>query len=140
MIRKYRGLSIDDNNEDVGNWKYGYLIADNNESFIINQVIESNEQYITIGSWCPVNSETIGQSTGLFDKNNKEVFDGDILAVETDEEVLYVKVYWNEQVAMFMFKSKKYHDNVPLAELTEEIAYPFSVVGNIYKTPHLLEQ
>lgn len=140
MIRKYRGLSIDDNNEDVGNWKYGYLIEDGGESFIINQVIESNEQYITIGSWCPVNSETIGQSTGLFDKNNKEVFDGDILAVETDEEVLYVKVYWNEQVAMFMFKSKKYHDNVPLSELTSEIAYPFAVVGNIYETPHLLEQ
>ena len=140
MIRKYRGLSIDDNNEDVGNWKYGYLIEDGGESFIINQVIESNEQYITIGSWCPVNSETIGQSTGLFDKNNKEVFDGDILAVETDEEVLYVKVYWNEQVAMFMFKSKKYDDNVPLAKLTEEIAYPFLVVGNIYQNSDLLEK
>lgn len=140
MKLNFRGLSIDEVNEDVGNWKYGYLIEDGGESFIINQVIESNEQYITIGSWCPVNSETIGQSTGLFDKNNKEVFDGDILAVETDEEVLYVKVYWNEQVAMFMFKSKKYHDNVPLAELTSEIAYPFAVVGNIYETPHLLEQ
>lgn len=140
MIRKYRGLSIDDNNEDAGNWKYGYLIEDGGESFIINQVIESNEQYITIGSWCPVNSETIGQSTGLFDKNNKEVFDGDILAVENDEEVLYVKVYWNKQAAMFMFESKKYHDNIPLAELTSEIAYPFAVVGNIYETPHLLEQ
>lgn len=116
------------------------MIADNNESFIINQVIESNEQYITIGSWCPVNSETIGQSTGLFDKNNKEVFDGDILAVETDEEIVYVKVYWNEQTAMFMFKSKKYDDNVPLAELTEEIAYPFLVVGNIYQNSDLLEK
>lgn len=140
MKLNFRGLSIDEVNEDVGNWKYGYLIADNDESFIINQVIESNEQYITIGSWCPVNSETIGQSTGLFDKNNKEVFDGDILAVETDEEVLYVKVYWNEQAAMFMFESPKYSETMPLAELASDTAYPFAVVGNIYDTLHLLEQ
>lgn len=45
MKLNFRGLSIDEVNEDVGNWKYGYLIADTNESFIINQVIESNEQY-----------------------------------------------------------------------------------------------
>lgn len=140
MKLNFRGLSIDEVNEGVGNWKYGYLIEDNGESFIINQVIESNEQYITIGSWCPVSPETVGQSTGLFDKTDTEVFEGDILAVETDEEIVYIKVYWNEQTAMFMFKSKKYDDNVPLAELAKEIAYPFLVVGNIYQNSDLLEK
>lgn len=79
------------------------------------------------------------ESTGLFDKNKTEVFEGDILAIETDEEVIYVKVYWSEQNAMFMFESKKYGDNVPLAELTSDTAYPFTVVGNIYETPNYLE-
>ena len=79
------------------------------------------------------------QSTGLVDKNNTEVFDGDILAIETDEGVVYVKVYWSEQTAMFMFESNKYGDTLPLAELVSDTAYPFSVVGNIYETPNLLK-
>jgi len=134
MIPKFRGLSIDENSK--GEWQYGHLIEDRGRAFIINEVVEANEQYITIGSWCPVNSETIGQSTGLFDKNNKEVFDGDILAVETDEEVLYVKVYWNEQVAMFMFKSKKCHDNVPLAKLNIKMGMASRPIIRNTNMPH----
>lgn len=77
MIPKFRGLSVESFNEEE--WKYGYLIEDEGYSFIINQVIEANEQYITIGSWHPVNPATLGQSTGLVDKNGKEIFEGDIV-------------------------------------------------------------
>lgn len=104
------------------------------------QVVVVEQAFITIApEYVFVDHLIIMQSTGLFDKLNQEVFDGDILAIETAEGVLYVKVYWNEQNAMFMFESKKYGDNVPLAELVSDTAYPFAVVGNIYETPHLLE-
>lgn len=84
MIPKFRGLSVELNDEQ--NWKYGYLIEDGKESFIINQVIEANEQYITIGSWYPARPETVSQSTGLFDDLGNELFEGDII----------LWTYWDE--------------------------------------------
>ncbi|VTF15571.1 YopX protein [Streptococcus pneumoniae] len=77
MIPKFRGLSIDEKSK--GEWQYGHLIEDRGRAFIINEVVEANEQYITIGSWCPVNPATLGQSTGLRDENGKEIFEGDIV-------------------------------------------------------------
>lgn len=79
------------------------------------------------------------QSTGLKDKNGKEIFEGDILAVETDDETLNVNVFWDENHALFMFESKKYNEKEALAELLEDNSYPFEIVGNVYENPELLE-
>lgn len=137
MIPRFRGLSIDENSK--GKMQYGYLIVDDNQAFIINEVVEANEQYITIGSWCPIDLKTVGQSTGVKDKNDKEIFKGDILALETDEELINVEVFWDEKHTLFMVASKKYHEKAPLAELLDYNSYPFKIIGNIYENPELLE-
>lgn len=80
------------------------------------------------------------QSTGLKDKNGKEIFEGDILGVETDDGTLNVNVFWDEDHALFMFESKKYNEKEALAELLEDNSYPFEIVGNIHESPELLEE
>lgn len=79
------------------------------------------------------------QSTGLKDKNGKEIFEGDILAIETDEGILNVNIFWDSKHALFMFESKKYNEKDLLAELVEDNTYPFEVAGNIYENPELFE-
>ena len=80
------------------------------------------------------------QSTGLFDRNGKEIFEGDILACKTDDEVINLNVFWDEEHALFMFESKKYNEQEPLAELVENNTYPFEIIGNVYENPELLEE
>lgn len=133
MIPRYRGLSSDENSK--GKMQYGYLIADGEQAFIINEVIEANEQYITIGSWCPVYPKTIGQSTGLFDKNEKEVFVGDVIKCtrgclhEVYIEKEYGGTYIGGMPAIYLKGIRNGY-----AWTGDEV-----IIGNIYENPELLE-
>ncbi|MBN6014129.1 YopX family protein [Streptococcus oralis] len=133
MIPRFRGRSVEAFSEEE--WKYGYLIEDEGYSFIINQVIEANEQYITIGSWCPVNPDTLGQSTGLFDKEGTEVFEGDILHHQIQTEYTFIVKYNKD-------KGRWYGDGLSRIyriEITKEFLPYYKVIGNIYENPELLE-
>lgn len=133
MIPKFRGLSIDENSK--GKMQYGYLITDGEQAFIINEVVEANEQYITIGSWCPVDPKTIGQSTGLFDKNGKEVFVGDIIKCTRGclHEVYIEKEYGGTYIGGM--------PAIYLKGIREGYAWTGDekIIGNVYQNPELLE-
>lgn len=79
------------------------------------------------------------QSTGLTDKNGKEIFEGDILSIETDEENVKVEVSWDDKHALFIFESKKYNEKEALGELFEDNSYPFKIIGNVWEDPELAE-
>lgn len=131
MIPPYRGLSIDENSK--GQWQYGYLIEDRGRSFIINEVIEANEQYITIGSWCPVDNESVGRFTGLFDDNLVEIYEKDILG--TKDGLLNGFVKYREDLGMWTNSLIKYNNFERLCN----VANDRKIIGNVFENPELLE-
>lgn len=74
---KFRGKSVKD-----GSWLIGDLIH-NKECIYI--ALPEVVMPLVIGSDFVVCPETVGQSTGIFDKNNKEVYEGDIVAWEDSD-------------------------------------------------------
>ena len=133
MIYTYRVLSKDENSKVQ--WQYGYLIEDNGKTFIVNEVIEANEQYITIGSWCPVNPETIGRFTGLFDKNCKEIFEKDILFGHAGEDFWEI-VEFDIEEGKWIRRDIWYNSKLDLSENNEFM----EIIGNIHENPELLEE
>ena len=83
------------------------------------------------GEWIVNNDIHLMQSTGLFDKNGKEIFEGDIVSIDTDEfGLLVVKyetgIYWLTE------------DEQCVEHLSDYYKY-VSVIGNVYENPELLE-
>ena len=131
MISKYRAW--DSAKKEM--FKDTFAITESGQVVVVEQEsVASSPDYVF------VDHLVIMQSTGLKDKNGKEIFEGDILAFETDNEVINVNVFWDEEHALFMFESKKYNEQEPLAELVENNTYPFEIIGNIYENKGLLEE
>lgn len=81
------------------------------------------------------------QSTGLFDKEGTEVFEGDTIAIEVEEieTPINAKIFQNNKIGMLMFHVFEDNEDVPMVELLEENSVAFAVIGNIYENPELLE-
>lgn len=82
-----------------------------------------------------VERDTIGQFTGLYDKNGKEIYEGDIVRCD---EFVYEVVYKSKRFASFALRRDKDMYDHYFGEAMECDAC--EVIGNIHDNIELLEQ
>ena len=130
---KFRGK-----NKDIG-WVYGQIAYDINGNAYIIQEVELDSSYgleetiLFVTMWYRVDKETVGQYTGLHDKNGKKIFEGDIVKsffVDTDEA-------GNEIYKYYIIEVK--YDEV-LCSYKIDKFMNLEVIGNIYENKELLNE
>lgn len=80
------------------------------------------------------------QSTGLFDKNNKEIFEGDVVQFEDCSEMpdsLYINTGIIEWCQGGFHVTNR--DSVSMGDLLDGDVLDVKIIGNIYENPELLE-
>lgn len=113
-------------------WVYGYYIGNDDNKVCIVPIDSIDYQEILIDNvLCyHCDSETLGQFTSLYDKDNKEIYEGDIL----DWNGLIVEVRFVRGVFEFLINGN-YDDTIN----SSDTSLFSKVIGNIHDNPNLIK-
>lgn len=113
------------------NWVYGGIFPNNKggDFAIIYQQYPKIEKYT-------VYADTVGQYTGLTDKNGKKIFEGDIVRDEQSGYVCAIK--WFPEYACFALTNKSGHMEYDVDEFVMSLN-DLIVIGNIHDNSEYME-
>ncbi len=127
-------------------WIYGNLVNIEEDRYAVLPVINSMRGE-TIAMY-EVNPETVGQFTGLHDKNGKEIYEGDL--IKAPSGLVYTVIFgtWvHDEKKEFPKIIDKYEHtgwcisldgNTP-CELLDSEVYSGVITGNVHDNPSLLK-
>ncbi len=137
-------LTLDEYMENLvsANYKdgfvYGQVVYSGNRPYIVGEVVESTDEWITLEYWIPVKPETVGQYTGLEDKNGVKIFEGDIVVAFKEEDCEEANaVFYNANHCKW-FLGSPYNNKLPMG-LGEFCWLDLEVIGTHWDNPELLE-
>lgn len=121
---KFRGKRLDN-----GEWVYGYL-ADENYINNINEIAMPSEE---------VDPSTVGQCTGLKDRNGREIYEGDILNNYDEPNPLIVT--WDASMCAFTLCDidGEIESDFASIEIRIGVCIDAEIVGNIHDNPELVK-
>lgn len=152
---KFRGQRIDNKQ-----WIYGSLSVEYDGSCSISywesKLFEPENNYSEmVCVWHDVIPETVGQFTGIEDKNGIEIFENDILKCydysALDETWLLDKIHtgiieWTSPIYTLRVPGKIVYDTPCVKSYSEDVYLNYwdnsenkEVLGNIHETPELLK-
>ena len=123
----------------TNNWVYGnYCAAEYlNSNGVEHLIVEVPRNGVSVR----IIPETVGQYTGLLDKDGKKVFEGDIVKVYDNfdyvGETLYVgTVQWDDTFLNWELKTS---ENIVWSLKNLPSVLYYEVIGNVFDNPELLE-
>lgn len=115
-----------------GEWVYGGVCCSAGNTIIVS----FSERILTTIEGKRVLPETVGQYTGLTDKNGKKIFEGDICQTKgfplIDDKPFVVE--WNDDECSFYWR-----DAIGADEFNIGVSQNTTIIGNIHDNPELLK-
>lgn len=133
---KFRGKTFDN-----GEWVYGSLIQRIGHLPTIVEEFASNGKLVY--RQVAVTKDSVGQFTGLHDKNGREIYEGDVVKMSTKEygDELYRIGFENSHIGAFCLCTEDENSRF-VSIFGRDYGYePFycEVIGNIHENKNLME-